>query len=160
MARNLKSHYQILNLLIMKALKLSVVMLGMLVSTASFAQDKKTEISKEKKAEMRTAVMAEKLNLTEAQKEKMMVMRKETMDERIKIKNDVNSDEATKKAAMKELRDKNKARTEEILTPEQSAKFSAMKTEARKKHGKKAIHKDGKRRKMMKTEEKAKQIRA
>lgn len=133
----------------MKPIKLSVFMLGILLSTAGFAQEKKSETTKHNKMEMRSAIVAEKLDLSDDQRLKMAEMRKETQMERAKMKSDVTKDETAKKAAMKELREKNKEKMAEILTPEQSQKLAAMKAERKQNHSKRDANRDVKRKKMM-----------
>ena len=133
----------------MKPIKLSVFMLGVLLSTAGFAQDKKTETTKQQRMELRSATVAEKLELTEDQQEKMVEMRKETQLQREKVKSDLTSDETSKKAAMRELRQDNREKMTEILTPEQSQKLAAMKAERKQNHSKKDANREYKRKKMM-----------
>ena len=133
----------------MKPIKLSVFMLGVLLSTAGFAQDKKTETSKEQRMEMRSATVAEKLELTDVQQAKMAKMRKEPQIQREKIKSDVTSDETSKKAAMREMRQNNKEKMTEILTPEQSQKLAAMKADRKQNHSKRHAKTDHKRKRMM-----------
>lgn len=140
----------------MKPIKLSVFMLGVLLSTAGFAQDKKSETSKEQRMEMRSATVAEKLELTEDQQLKMAEMRKETQMQREKVQRDVTSDEPSKKAAMRELRQNNKEKMTEILTPEQSQKLAAMKADRKQNHSKKHAKTDHKRKKMMEMQRTAK----
>ena len=133
----------------MKPIKLSVFMLGILLSTAGFAQDKKAEVSKEQRMEMRTATVAEKLELTEEQQSKMAEMRKESKMQRAKVQSDVTADETAKKAAMRELRQNNKEKMTEILTPEQSQKLAAMKADRKQNHSQKDAKREYKRKKMM-----------
>ena len=140
----------------MTPIKLSVFMLGVLLSTAGFAQDKKTETSKEQRMEMRSATVAEKLDLTEVQQAKMAEMRKESQMQREKVKSDVTSDETSKKAAMKELHQNNKEKMTEILTPEQSQKLAAMKADRKQNHSKKHAKTEHKRKKMMEKQKTAK----
>ncbi len=133
----------------MKPIKLSVFMLGVLLSTAGFAQDKKSETTKEQRMEMRSATVAEKLDLTEEQQARMAEMRKETKMQRAKVQSDVTADETSKKAAMRELRHTNKEKMAEILTPEQSQKLAAMKADRKQNHSKKDAKRELKRKKMM-----------
>ena len=149
MAYKLKRHFENLKLTIMKPIKLSVFMLGVLLSTAGFAQDKKTEATKEQRMEMRSEKVAEKLELTDVQQAKMAEMRKESQMQREKIKSDVTSDETAKKAAMKDMRQKNKEKMTEILTPEQSEKLAAMKADRKQNHSKRHAKIDHKRKRMM-----------
>ena len=149
MAYKLKRHLKNLKLTIMKPIKLSVFMLGVLLSTAGFAQDKKTETTKEQRMEMRSEKVAEKLELTDVQQAKMAEMRKESQMQREKIKSDVTSDETSKKAAMREMRQNNKEKMTEILTPEQSQKLAAMKADRKQNHSKKHAKIDHKRKRMM-----------
>ncbi len=124
-------------------------MLGVLLSTAGFAQNKKTEVAKEQRMEIRSASVAEKLDLTPEQQVKMAEMRKDSQIQRAKVKSDVTTDETSKKAAMKELRQNNKEKMTEILTPEQSQKLSAMKADRKQNHSKKHAKRDHKRKRMM-----------
>ena len=140
----------------MKPIKLSVFMLGVLLSTAGFAQDKNTEATREQRMEMRSEKVAEKLELTDAQKAKVAEMRKETQMQREKIKSDVTTDETSKKAAMKEMRQNNKEKMTEILTPEQSQKLAAMKADRKQNHSKRHAKIAHKKQRMMEKQKVAK----
>ena len=133
----------------MKPIKLSVFMLGVLLSTAGFAQDKNTESTKQQRMELRSATVAEKLELTDDQQAKMVEMRKESQLQREKVKSDVTSDETSKKAAMREIRQENKEKMTTILTPEQSQKLAAMKADRKQNHSKKDAKREHRRKKMM-----------
>ncbi|HLW29460.1 MAG TPA: hypothetical protein VKX29_01275 [Brumimicrobium sp.] len=115
----------------MKKIKLSILVLGILFSSVAFAQEQKSELTKEQRKEQRVDKLAEELELTEEQKEQYIELRQIAYLERQKIRSDEMLDEDAKKSAMKELRSGNKEKLSELLTEEQALKLQAMKKERR-----------------------------
>ena len=113
----------------MNKIKMTLLGLGIFVGSTVFAQEQKSELTKEQRMEHRMDKFAEALELTVVQKEQVIELHKTSYEERQKIKNDESLDEVATKAAMKELRLQNKEKMDEILTEEQAAKMQALKEE-------------------------------
>lgn len=126
----------------MKTISLAVVGLGIFIGSVAFAQEKKKEITKEQRMELRMEKLSKDLDLTEKQKVDIIELRKDSQEARLTLKNDESLDEAAKKSAMKTIQLDNRAKMAEILTVEQSEKLEEMKKERRENHKKK--HPNGK----------------
>lgn len=115
----------------MNTIKLTVLGLSIFVGSLAFAQEQKSELTKEQRTEERMDKFSKELNLSEDQKVEIIELRKSTQEARLTLKSNETMDEGAKKSAMRTLHMENKAKMAKILTPEQSAKLKEMKAERR-----------------------------
>lgn len=115
----------------MNKIKISILSIGIFISTVAFAQDQDSRLSKEERMEQRIDKFAKELELTADQKEQLTELRKNSFEKRQELRNDESLDDVSKKSAIKTLHKKDKEKMAEILTDEQAAKLKTIKKERR-----------------------------
>jgi Spy/CpxP family protein refolding chaperone len=107
-------------------------------SSAALAQAgtmTKSEVQEDKSsADAHLQAMAKQLNLTDEQKEKLKPILTSQLEEITALKNGPALTPPQKRAKMMEIGEKYRPQINAILTPEQQAKWKAMKQEAMEKH--------------------------
>lgn len=118
-------------------LSLAAMTVIMLISTASFAQDKMPHKTPEERAKMMSDKMKTELSLTDDQYQKVQAINLDFANKTKDIKKD-GADKAGWAEKMKPLDEERTTSLKGVLTPDQFTKFESMKKDMKDKHKEKS----------------------
>jgi Spy/CpxP family protein refolding chaperone len=118
----------------MKSLKTGMVIAGLLIGTATMAQERTGGKTPEERATIRTEWMTKELSLTDAQQTQVASINLADAQQNETIRKDAALTEDQKKQAWKTSREAHKAKLKEVLTAEQFAALEAKKEERMHEH--------------------------